>query len=102
MGLDLLLKHSYAAVVPCTRSYSNYDTYFDTPSGITPLMVAVEASQPEAVAKLLSYGADAWIGDMRGNTAVHKAAWQGNVECLTVLLSHTEKVEGQGMDYADR
>lgn len=44
--------------------------------GKTALMVAVQAGSAGAAAALLAAGVDAWRGDIRGNTALHTAAWQ--------------------------
>lgn len=64
-------------------------------AGTTPLMAAVKAGKPEAVAELLAAGADARRGDSSGATAVHHAAWQGQAACLAVLLQHGQQQEEQ-------
>ncbi|WIA23719.1 hypothetical protein OEZ85_000405 [Tetradesmus obliquus] len=66
-----------------------------TMDGTTPLMAAVKAGKPEAVAELLAAGADARRGDSSGATAVHHAAWQGQAACLAVLLQHGQQQEEQ-------
>jgi ankyrin repeat protein len=62
-------------------------------AGITPLMAAVKAGKPEAVAELLAAGADPRRGDSSGATALHHAAWQGQGACLEVLLQHGQQQE---------
>eukprot|EP00878_Enallax_costatus_P028001 GHUV01030196.1.p1 GENE.GHUV01030196.1~~GHUV01030196.1.p1 ORF type:complete len:267 (+),score=112.23 GHUV01030196.1:245-1045(+) len=64
-----------------------------TRDGVTPLIAAVKAGKAAAVQQLLSAGANAWLGDNTGATALHHAAWQGAKECINLLLKHAEQVE---------
>jgi ankyrin repeat protein len=54
--------------------------------GATPLMVAVQRSNPEKVRFLIDRGADLDAHDHRGFTALHRAAEAGFVDLVRVLL----------------
>ncbi|MFK4016463.1 ankyrin repeat domain-containing protein [Cobetia marina] len=56
--------------------------------GRSPLMVAVQANQPEAVAVLLAAGADSEQTDALHDTPLLAAAALGYGNCLTCLLEH--------------
>jgi len=63
-------------------------------AGKTALMVAIQAGHSEAARALLACGVDAARpADMRGNTALHMAAWVGDCESVKLLLSHAEAIE---------
>ncbi|KAG2447013.1 hypothetical protein HYH02_008166 [Chlamydomonas schloesseri] len=54
--------------------------------GVSPLMLAASHDRADAVAYLLSVGADPWLADYEGRCAVHYAARAGAVRGLTALL----------------
>ncbi|GLC51750.1 hypothetical protein PLESTB_000543900 [Pleodorina starrii] len=54
--------------------------------GISPLILAAERDQADAVKYLLSVGADPWLGDHEGRNPVHYAAKSGSIRALQVLL----------------
>ncbi|WP_158772623.1 ankyrin repeat domain-containing protein [Cobetia sp. L2A1] len=56
--------------------------------GRSPLMVAVQANQPEAVAALLAAGADCEQADALHDTPLLTAAALGHQGCLERLLAH--------------
>lgn len=56
--------------------------------GRSPLMVAVQANQPEAVAALLAAGADSEQTDALHDTPLLTAAALGHQGCLERLLAH--------------
>lgn len=60
---------------------------------MTPLIAAVKAGKAAAVQQLMAAGANAWLGDNTGATALHHAAWQGGGPCLSLLLQHAERLE---------
>jgi ankyrin repeat protein len=53
-------------------------------------MSAVKANKPKAMQQLLLFGANAWLGDNSGCTALHYAAWQNQVAAVELLLQHAE------------
>jgi len=60
----------------------------------TPLHLAVLTNQPNLVRKLVTWGANLEIRDRNGNTPLHCACANGNIDCvqaLTVPLSSEEK-----------
>lgn len=59
------------------------------PDGLTPLMIASALGQAQAVALLLTAGADVLTADPRmGATAIHKAAQSGSADVIGILLDH--------------
>lgn len=64
--------------------------------GFTPLMVASALGQAQAVALLLTAGADVLAVEPRmGATALHKAAQSGSADVLGLLLDHGAFVDQQ-------
>jgi ankyrin repeat protein len=58
-------------------------------SGVTPLMIAVQANAPASLLELLiDAGALVNDTDYSYNTALHVAAHEGRVEAARVLLKH--------------
>lgn len=53
----------------------------------TPLSIAAGKNNTPAVAALLSAGADPWVADLSGRTALHAAAWNGNAPLARLLLA---------------
>jgi len=58
-----------------------------TDSKHTPLLLAVVQNALEAVKLLLEREANVHCKDKEGYTALHKAAWSGNIEMITALLN---------------
>ncbi|ETV65000.1 hypothetical protein H257_18204 [Aphanomyces astaci] len=50
--------------------------------------VGCEAHQVEALELLLRHGANVIVGDSSGNTALHKAAYLGYGDCVSLLLQY--------------
>jgi hypothetical protein len=53
-------------------------------------MIALNTSNYSAARALLLCGVDAWRGDVRGNTALHQAAWRvrvGEFACALAWLA---------------
>ncbi|EFJ41866.1 hypothetical protein VOLCADRAFT_98080, partial [Volvox carteri f. nagariensis] len=50
--------------------------------GVTPLILAAERDQVEAVKYLISVGADPWQGDNEGRNPAHYAAKAGAIKAL--------------------
>src|SRR5689334_16213911 len=67
----------------------NVNTLFDC---ATVLMIAVRYGQSESVRKLLNRGAIVDMTDERGLTALHKAAFMGNLECMKILIDNKAEV----------
>lgn len=66
------------------------------PDGFTPLMIAAALGQAQAVALLLTAGADVLAVEPRmGATALHKAAQSGDADVLGLLLDHGAFVDQQ-------
>lgn len=64
--------------------------------GLTPLMIASALGQAQAVALLLTAGADVLAAEPRmGATALHKAAQSGSADVLGLLLDHGAFVDQQ-------
>ncbi|KAG2486634.1 hypothetical protein HYH03_014690 [Edaphochlamys debaryana] len=63
--------------------------------GQTPLMLACEEGNAEAMVALLSHGADVLDIDAYGNTCVHYAAYKGHVRVLEMLLG-LDAASGRG------
>lgn len=64
----------------------NLDFRAASPTGMTPLMVAVWHKRPDLVKKILSRGADPNHQDKEGDAALHGAAWFGEAKILELLL----------------
>lgn len=62
--------------------------YVDADDGWPLLLWAVKENQPACLAYLIKQGANLHMGDASGNTALHKAAYLGDRECLDTLLAH--------------
>lgn len=54
-------------------------------NGCSPLIIATQHQQTNAAIWLIKNGADASIGDMNGDTAMHWAAYKGFIELVGVL-----------------
>lgn len=66
------------------------------PDGLTPLMIASALGQAQAVALLLTAGADVLAADPRmGATALHKAAQSGSADVTGMLLDHGAFIDQQ-------
>eukprot|EP00775_Hariotina_reticulata_P008140 gene8140-8334_t len=79
-----------AMAIPMQRDIS---INAQTRDGLTPLMSAVKADKPKAMQQLLQLGADPWLGDNSGCTALHHASWQGQLAAAELLLQHAEAQE---------
>ncbi|RQM30848.1 hypothetical protein B5M09_013200, partial [Aphanomyces astaci] len=62
--------------------------FIDEDSGWALLLWAVKAHQVEALDLLLRHGANVNVGDSSGNTALHKAAYLGYGDCVSLLLQY--------------
>ncbi|KAI8465131.1 MAG: ankyrin repeat-containing domain protein [Monoraphidium minutum] len=97
--VNLAVNHIAAATTAAIPSQiaipmgRNIDKDAQTRAGKTALMVAVQGGHAEAAAALLACGVDAGSSDIRGNTALHMAAWQGDTACVKLLLEHADSVE---------
>ena len=60
--------------------------------GRTPIVVATELNQANAVQELLNYGADMSIKDSNGQQILHVAAQNGNVELAKVSLDKDDNI----------
>lgn len=67
-------------------------------AGLSPLHVAVSASNLGHVQKLVSLGADCSLPDAQGNTALHFAAQGGNLEIVNLLAEVTDDLDLQNND----
>ncbi|KAJ1488197.1 ankyrin repeat-containing domain protein [Baffinella frigidus] len=69
-------------------SWYGVDVNLTDPTGNTPLMVACDRGHTDIARRLLAtHGIDVWAGDKRQNeTALHMAAKNGHVACVTLLL----------------
>ncbi|UXN72768.1 ankyrin repeat domain-containing protein [Devosia sp. A8/3-2] len=66
------------------------------PDGLTPLMTASALAQAQAVASLLTAGADVLAAEPRmGATALHKAAQSGSADVIGLLLDHGAFIDQQ-------
>lgn len=66
------------------------------PDGLTPLMIASALGQAQAVALLLTAGADVLAAEPRmGATAIHKAAQSGSADVIGILLDHGAFIDQQ-------
>ncbi|MBW9070162.1 ankyrin repeat domain-containing protein [Agrobacterium pusense] len=66
------------------------------PDGFTPLMIASALGQAQAVALLLTAGADVLAADPRmGATALHKAAQSGSADVIEILLDNGAFIDQQ-------
>ena len=63
----------------------------DPISGSTPLMVAARVGAKNAVEYLIKRGADMQNTDTYGRTALHLAAWKGNLPVVKFLLMKAEE-----------
>ena len=63
------------------------DATWADPSGVTPLMVAVERNRAFAIEALLEVGADANAVDRAALSALHRAAKKGHVTAVKALLA---------------
>ena len=63
------------------------------PTGRTPLQLAVQCSSPEIVQCLIDNGARIVARLVDGLTALHIAAWRGNVDMVNALLERSEANE---------
>ncbi|KAF2212469.1 hypothetical protein CERZMDRAFT_3410, partial [Cercospora zeae-maydis SCOH1-5] len=59
----------------------------------TPLHIAAHLNHAQILAILLKNGAELSTEDAKGDTALHLAAWSGNVEALSLLLAHSIEVD---------
>ena len=59
----------------------------------TPLHHAAHLNHAHIVPILLKHGAITNIQDRSGDTPLHLAAWAGNVEALSAILSHSQNAE---------
>lgn len=60
----------------------------------SPLMRAASKGFTDVVKLLLLVGVDAAAKDLHGNTALHYAAWYGQHECISILLTEIEASAG--------
>ncbi|KIZ04638.1 hypothetical protein MNEG_3319 [Monoraphidium neglectum] len=106
--VNLAVNHIAAATTAAIPSQiaipmgRNIDKDAQTREGKTALMVAVQGGHSAAVAALLSCGVDAWRGEIRGNTALHMAVWQGDIACVKLLLAHADNEESPDLPDARR
>jgi ankyrin repeat protein len=68
------------------RKISIDETYGE--DEFTPLHLTVIYNQPEIMSKLLEKGADPDVKDSEGNTPLHFAAEQNNLELLKLLIEY--------------
>lgn len=64
-------------------------------NGTTALMVAINTSDPSKVIALLQVGADITLKDKDGYTALHHAAFRGQVSFCEILLQHNDSTADQ-------
>ncbi len=57
---------------------------------ITPLMHAISVGSNETIKRLLTAGADPFLQDSFGSTALHFAAKYGRTQCVTFLLKQAQ------------
>lgn len=67
--------------------------YIDADDGWPLLLWAVKVHNVECLKYLLSKGANVHIGDMQGNTALHKAAYLGHIDCIHILLEYGARLQ---------
>ena len=63
--------------------------------GQTPLMVAILAKQDATAEYLIAHGADIGIRTAKGMTALHAAAYTGDVDLVAMLIDHGAAVNDQ-------
>ena len=66
--------------------------------GRTPLHLAANSGDGEALTALLEAGADAEARDLRGQTPLHSAANGGHAETVTALLEAVVEMEARDID----
>lgn len=59
----------------------------------TPLHQAAHLNHPKLISTLLQHGALLTLEDSAGDTALHLAAWAGNVEALSTLLKSSTSAD---------
>ena len=72
------------------------------PTGRTPLQLAVQCSSPEIVQCLIDNGARIVARLVDGLTALHIAAWRGNVDMVNALLERSEANEEEEVRKEER
>ncbi len=60
--------------------------------GLTPLMLAIQATKSTAARKLILEGADLALSNIEGQTALHLAAQVGDLHTLNVLIEEKAKL----------
>jgi ankyrin repeat protein len=69
-------------------------------NGSTPLVVASYYNSKEAVALLLSVGANPDVHDRLGNTALMGASFKGNIAIVALLLDGGARIDQQNDNFA--
>jgi len=85
-GGDLARVHE--ALVNGANNGSHFNWKNQAKGGQTALMAASGSGHAQCVELLLEAGAFAVQEDNLGNTALHHAAWAGDLLCLDKLLEH--------------
>jgi ankyrin repeat protein len=85
-GGDLARVHE--ALVNGSHNGSHFNWKNQSKSGQTALMAAAGGGHDQCVELILEAGALAVQEDNLGNTALHHAAWAGELACLDKLLEH--------------
>merc|ERR1740117_781001 len=98
--LHMAADESLAAVEGVTKRTLD-DLNAQDKKGKTPLVVAAMFNNPAIVCRLIELGADVTIADERGATALHWAAYAGELPTVQALLAAKADVEALGETVAD-